>query len=88
MTVEAVSDGSYRMCVSCDTIFEKVEDSSPPSATYRHQRTGSSLVQVMAFAFQRQAITWTNAGLLPIGLVKFDLNSFSFQEMCLKMPSA
>ena len=44
---------------------------SPSSAAYMRHWTGSSLVQVMAclLAVRRQAITWTNAGLLSIGLL-------------------
>ena len=52
-----------------------VVNSSPPSAAYMHQWTGSALVQTMCA--RGQAITWTNAGLLSIGPLsdKFQWNS-------------
>ena len=70
--------------------------SSPPSAAYMRQWIGSSLIQVMAWRlFWRQAITRTNAALLSIGLLAtnfseiwFEILSFSFKKMHLKMSSA
>ena len=43
--------------------------SSPPSAAYMRQWTWSALVHVMAWRLLRQAITWTIAGFLSIGVL-------------------
>ena len=71
-------------------------NSSPPSAVYIRQWTASSSVQVIGLSpIRRQAITWTNAALLSIGLMgkKFSeigigILSFSFKKVHLKRSSA
>ena len=74
--------------------FHLLLNSSPPSAAYMRRWTGPSLVQVMACRLF-SAITWTNAGLLSIGLlgtnvskILIEILSFSFKKMHLKMSSA
>ena len=47
-------------------------NSFPANVAYMRQWTGSALVQVMAGS--GQAITWTNAGLLSIGILGTNLN--------------
>ena len=66
----------------------KCFNSSPSHAIYMHQRTGSALVW-------RQAITWTNVGLLSIGLlgtnfseIQIGILSFSCKKIHLILPAA
>ena len=68
-----------------------VFNSSPPSATFMCQWTGSAL----AWSKRHQAITLTNADLLPIGPLGTNFSEnwieiliFSFKKMHLKMLSA
>ena len=72
----------------------KTVHSSPTSAAYMCQWTGSSLVQEMA-AVWRQAITWTSADFLSVEPLGTNFNeiwirilSFSFKKKHLKMLSA
>ena len=67
-----------------------IVNSSHPSAASMRQWTGSSLAHTMAWRR-----TWTNAGLLSIGLLGTDITevwivilSFSFKKMHLKMSAA
>ena len=66
-----------------------------PGAAYMHQWTGSSLVQVSLSPVRHQAIAWTNAEVLWIGLLGTNFSeiwigipSYSFKKMHLKMSSA
>ena len=72
-------------------------NSSPPGATYIRQWVNkASIGSVNGFSLlHRKAITWTNAGLLTIGLlgtnfseIKIGFLSFSLKEMHLKLSSA
>ena len=69
-------------------------NSSPPSAAWMHQWIGSAMVQKITCPIRRQAIIYTNAGLLLIGhlatnfseiLIK--IRNFSFAKTHLKIPS-
>ena len=55
---------------------------SPSFVAYMGQWFGSALVQKMACPFRRQAIIWTNAGLLSIG----PLGTY-FSELLIKIPN-
>ena len=55
---------------------------SPSFVAYMRQWFGSALVQKMACPFRRQAIIWTNAGLLSIG----PLGTY-FSELLIKIPN-
>ena len=85
----------YKPCIWCMSGVPQF-NSSPPSATYMRRWTGPSLVQVNGLSpIRHRAITWTNAGLLTIGLLGTNFSeiwivilSFSFRKMHLKMLSA
>ena len=70
-------------------------NSSPSSAAYVHQWTGSTLDQVLGLSpVRRQAITWTNADLLsirPLGTnfseILIEIQNFSFTKIHLKVSS-
>ena len=68
-------------------------NSSPSSAAYMRQWIGSALVQIMAI--RRQAIIWTNVGILLIGPlgtnfteISIEILTFSFKKMRLKVSPA
>ena len=72
-------------------------NSSPPNGAHMLQWIGAAafLVQVIACCLFSQAITWTNAGLLSIGILETNFSeirnrilSFSFMKMHLKLLSA
>ena len=70
-------------------IWTAVVNSSPASAAYMRQQTGSAFVQVM------QAITWAYVDILsfePPGTnfceIWIEIPTFSFTKICLKMSSA
>ena len=84
---------------SCSHLFLQwgsLVDSIPPSATYKHQWTGSALVQIMACRlFGAKPLSKPNAGLLSTGpfgtnfdAISIKIQDFSFTKMHLKITSA
>ena len=87
-----------RQSFPLNTYDEKIftVNSSTPNAAYTRRGNGLSLVQVMALSPVRlQAITWTNAGLLSIGLfgtnfseIRIGILPFLFKKINSDMSSA